>query len=264
MAELSADGVRVNTLDAGVDLPRLEPRLSLPNANAQPIRAAFHLPDEAQIRNPDHLRALIAACRKSNVTLREATPVTSIHVSGDRVASVETERETIAAAVVIITAGAWSEPLLESLGLTRSIYPVRGQMILFRCDQPPISHIINEGPRYMVPRDDGRLLVGSTEEDVGFDKSTTDEGMTELQAFAREWLPELDEAKIEATWAGLRPHAVDGFPFIGRAGHLQNCFVAAGHYRAGLSTSTSTALLMRQLILGEPLEMEIGQFGLDR
>jgi glycine oxidase len=137
-------------------------------------------------------------------------------------------------------------------------------MLLYRCAAPPLAHIVSEGPRYLVPRDDGHVLVGSTEEDVGFDKRTTEAALAELRDFAESLVPMLANAELVASWAGLRPHAVDGFPYIGRVPHLENCFLAAGHYRAGLSTSPGTALLLRQLIAGEPLAIDIAEFRLDR
>jgi glycine oxidase len=154
--------------------------------------------------------------------------------------------------------------LAARLGLNLSVYPVRGQMVLYRCSRPLLTHIINEGPRYLVPRDDGHVLAGSTEEDVGFNKRTTAAAIDELQHFAVSLAPALADAEVVQSWAGLRPHAVDGFPYVGRVPHLSNAFVAAGHYRNGLATSTGTALLMRQLMCGQPLEIDIEQFRLDR
>jgi len=264
MLDLAEDGVRIEEIDPRVDLRDLEPNLSHRLPDETQIRAAFHLPDEAQIRNPRHLQALAVACRKLGVVIDEQTSAGSFAIEGDRVVSVTTDAGEIAAESVVLAAGAWSETLLDALGLKLSVYPVRGQMILYRCEKPPVARIINEGPRYIVPRCDGRVLVGSTEEDVGFDRQTTDEGIGELRDFAERLLPPLANWPIENTWAGLRPHAVDGFPYIGRVPHLQNAFVAAGHYRAGLSTSTGTAVLLGQLIVGEALELDISEFRLQR
>ncbi len=262
MLKLADDGVAVRELSGG-EIVQLEPSMAAAVARGN-IRAAFHLPDEAQIRNPRHLAALAAACRKLGVVIDENVSATDFEIVGDRVVGVATTAGRVLASDICLTAGAWSEALMRRLGLELSVYPVRGQMILYRCAQPPATHVIDEGPRYLVPRDDGRVLVGSTEEDVGFDKNTTDEGLAELSQFAREILPPLAEAKIEQTWAGLRPHGVDGFPYLGRAGGLANCYVAAGHYRSGLYTSPGTAVLMRQLICGETLASDIEQFRLDR
>lgn len=264
MQELAADGVRVEALPSPEQLGELEPNLSLAADGASPIQAAFTLPDEAQIRNPDHLRALAASCRALGVAIQEDTEANSFRIHAGRIVDVNTTAGTFAADHVILTAGAWSQTLLEQVGLSLSVYPVRGQMVLYRCPRPLVRRIINEGPRYIVPRDDGRVLVGSTEEDVGFDKRTTEKGIAELREFAERLLPTLRESPVEKTWAGLRPHAVDGFPYIGRVPHVENCLVAAGHYRSGLTASTGTAVLIRQLLDGERTICDAAEFRLDR
>ena len=257
-----SDGVKVES-PSPRELAEIEPGLAEMLARDQ-IRAAYRLPDEAQIRNPRHLKALVAACRKVGVELVENTSVTHFDERAGRVTGVVTERGTISAAAVCIATGAWTDALAAQLGLTLGVYPVRGQMLLYRCAAPPLTHIVNEGPRYLVPRDDGHVLVGATEEDVGFDKRNTNVALAELREFAVSLVAALASAELVASWAGLRPHAVDGFPYLGRVPHLENCFVAAGHYRAGIFTSPGTAVLMRELICGEPLAIDISEFRLDR
>jgi glycine oxidase len=142
--------------------------------------------------------------------------------------------------------------------------PIRGQIVLFRCHEPPITRIINEGSRYLVPREDGRVLAGSTEEEVGFDKRTTAEAIADLTEFARDLVPALREATIEKTWAGLRPGSFDGLPYLGRLPGLMNAYVAAGHFRNGLFLSTATAVVMSQLIRGEQPEVDLSPFRVGR
>jgi glycine oxidase len=121
-------------------------------------------------------------------------------------------------------------------------------MLLFRAAAPLLGRILNDGPRYLVPRDDGRILVGSTEEEVGFDKRTTESGIADLIGFAYDVLPALRDTPLENAWAGLRPGVYDGMPYLGRLPGLANAFVAAGHFRSGLYLSTGTALVMADLI----------------
>lgn len=257
-----SDGVEVESLSPN-ELAQLEPGVADVVA-LNTLRAAYLLPQEAQIRNPRHLQALVAACRKLGVRLVDHASVAQIDMRGGRIAGVETDRGTFTAEKLCIATGAWTEALAAQLGLALSVYPVRGQMLLYRCAAPPLRHIVSEGPRYLVPRDDGHVLVGSTEEDVGFDKRNTDVALAELRAFATSLVPALAQAELVASWAGLRPHAVDGFPYIGRVPHLENAFLAAGHYRAGLSTSPGTAVLMRELMHGQPATIDISEFRLDR
>ena len=142
--------------------------------------------------------------------------------------------------------------------------PVRGQMVLYKCEQQPFHRVINEGSRYLVPRSDGRVLVGSTEEEVGFDKSTTDSALRELMTLARELVPQLTPDKVERTWAGLRPGSYDGMPYLGSVPGLDNVFVAAGHFRSGLFLSTGTAVVMGQLIRGVTTDVDLRPFRVGR
>jgi glycine oxidase len=115
-----------------------------------------------------------------------------------------------------------------------------------------------------VPRDDGRVLVGSTEEEAGFDKSTTKEAIRELTQLAIELVPTLRHAQVERTWAGLRPGSFDGLPYLGPIPGLENAFVAAGHFRSGLHLSTGTAVVMGQLIRGLQPEIDLAPFQIAR
>jgi len=130
--------------------------------------------------------------------------------------------------------------------------------------RPILTRIINEGSRYLVPRADGRLLVGSTEEDVGFDRGTTAAGVAGLLDFALSLVGELDSAAIEQTWAGLRPATSDGLPYLGAVPGLENAYVAAGHFRSGLQLSTGTAVVMSQLIRGQQPQIDLSMFRADR
>ena len=230
---------------------------------SQPL-SAFLLPDEAQLRNPRHLQALIAACKQAGVEITADVAADQVAIGPDHIRGIDSSRGLLSAHRYCFTAGAWTGQLLYVLGLSISVLPLRGQMVLFRCGSPPIRHIVNEGSRYIVPRDDGRVLVGSTEEEVGFDKRTTDEAISELAAFARELVPALAEAPIEQTWAGLRPASFDGLPYLGQLPGLPNAFVAAGHFRSGLFLSPATAVVMSQLVRGEKPAIDLTPFRVGR
>lgn len=225
---------------------------------------AYFLPDMAQVRNPWHLKALIAGCATCGVRLRPGCPVTSFEHQGERAAAIKTGIETLSAGQFLIAAGAWADGLLEQVGWQRGIRPVRGQIALLRTDMPLFRRILVAGSRYLVPRPDGRVLVGSTEEDVGFDKRTTAVAITELLAFAYELVPALANAHVERCWAGLRPGSPDDLPYLGPVPGFANLFVAAGHYRSGLQTSPATGLVMKELLLGQKLTIPLEPFRLDR
>jgi glycine oxidase len=111
---------------------------------------------------------------------------------------------------------------------------------------------------------DGRVLVGSTEEDVGFDKANTDDGVAGLLQFAHRLIPSWQGAAVERTWAGLRPSTPDGLPYLGRVPALRNAFVAAGHFRSGIYLSPATAVVMSALIRGEQPPVDLAAFHIDR
>src|SRR5207244_12004084 len=115
-----------------------------------------------------------------------------------------------------------------------------------------------------VPRADGRVLVGSTEEDVGFDKRTTARAIHDLLELACSLVPGLADAPLERCWAGLRPGSPDGLPYLGRVPGWDNVFVAAGHFRAGLQLSPGTALVLKECLLDDPLTIPLTDFRLDR
>src|SRR5262249_54438231 len=136
---------------------------------------------------------------------------------------------------LLIATGAWSEPLLGKLGVEAGLHPVKGQIVLFRSPRQLISRVIGFDKRYLVPREDGRILVGSTEEpEAGFDKRPTRKASGELIRFAVLIVPELANSEIEASWTGLRPGSPDGLPFLGLLPAWRNAFIATGHYRAGI------------------------------
>lgn len=214
------------------------------------ILGGYLLPDEMQIRPPRHLEALKRSCRDRGVEIVPTTDVRSIELRAGRIEGVTTPSGVRTAGCYCLAAGAWSEGLAMSLGLQIQTRPIRGQILLLRLPQQILKRVINLGLEYLVPREDGRLLVGSTLEDAGFDTSTTPEAIQRLLVFVHSLLGDLPDAVQEQVWAGLRPGSVDGRPFIGKTPACTNGFVAAGHFRAGLHQSTGTAVLLADMITG--------------
>jgi glycine oxidase len=267
---LAEEGIRAQRLSAA-DLYELEPGLrsvssteySVPST-ALPVRSAWLLPDEAQLRNPRYLKALLAACERAGVTLTPNVAITDFVTGAGQLEAFMTESGTHEARQYCFTAGAWTGLLLKRLGIEAGIVPIRGQMILFKASSAPFSRIVNEGSRYLVPRDDGYVLAGSTEEEAGFDKRNTEEAIADLTEFARSLVPALHEAKIERTWAGLRPGSFDGLPYLGKLPGFANAFVAAGHFRTGLYLSPATAVVMSALMCGEQPAIDLSPFRVGR
>jgi glycine oxidase len=259
-------GIRCERLDAA-GLAALEPALADAVARGR-LAGGFLLPAEMQIRPPRHLQALQASCLARGVRIDAGVEVRNLEARGDRVVAVGTEQAGVAASVqaghYVVAAGAWSGQLAECLGLRLMTRPIRGQIALLRLPRQRLTRIVNRGLAYLVPREDGRLLAGSTIEDAGFDATTTPEAIDRLLRMVRELLGELDDMTPEQSWAGLRPGSADALPSIGRSPICGNAFVAAGHFRAGLHQSTGTAVLVADMICKTPSAMSNAAFAPDR
>jgi glycine oxidase len=232
------------------------------------VTGGFCLPDEMQIRPPRHLEALEASCLARGIVIDHEAAVTRIEVGGGRVRGLSVEsprgRETVVADRYVLAAGAWTGDLAAALGLRIETRPIRGQIALLRLPRQVLGRVVNRGLDYLVPREDGRILAGSTLEVAGFDASTVPEEIDRLLAVAAELLGDLSRATVEQTWAGLRPGSVDGLPLIGPTPACDNAFVAGGHFRAGLHQSTGTAMIVADLIEGRRPPLAIAPFAPNR
>ncbi|MDQ7015610.1 MAG: FAD-dependent oxidoreductase, partial [Gammaproteobacteria bacterium] len=212
---------------------------------------AAWLPQVGQVRNPRLLKALRAFLQQQGVIFLEQQPVTGIEVKNAVVQGVRTEQEVLRADNVVVASGAWSAQLLAQLGSPVEVRPVRGQMILFKAEPSVVRRIVLQGRRYLIPRRDGRVVVGSTLEEVGFDKSTTEAALQELKAFALELIPALAEYEVEHHWSGLRPAHAEGIPLIGEYPNVSGLFVNAGHFRNGIVMGLASAELLAGLLTGQ-------------
>ena len=231
------------------------------------VRTLIWTPGEAQLRNPRHLQALrLAITRLGSEVLEEAVRDIA-QVDGQW--QVRTSRSAHTAASVCVAAGAWTGTLIGRFGIATEVVPVRGQMLLHRFDRPIYPFVLNVGSRYLVSRADGHLLVGSTEEEAGFDARTTEEGLRGLEEFATRWLPqELQQGgrlpPPIASWAGLRPASIDGFPVMGPVAEHEGLFVAAGHFRAGLTLSPAIAEVIVDMLEQKQPAVDVRAFRPER
>ena len=210
---------------------------------------ALWMPQIAQVRNPRLLRALRQLLAQRGVEIREATPVTGWEQTGSRIAGVETPHGAVKADAFIVAAGAWSGTVLGEWGATLPIKPMRGQIVLYKTAPGRLRRMLYRDGLYIIPRDDGHVLVGSTLEDVGFDKRVTDAARASLAQNAAEWLPWLKDTPIVGHWAGLRPGTPDNMPIIGRHPRIENLFINSGHYRYGVTLAPASARLLADLVL---------------
>jgi glycine oxidase len=214
------------------------------------------MPTLGSLRNPRLGRALRAKLETlPNVALHEHCCVERLVVSRGRAVGVDTTAGRFTAGSVILCGGAWTSQLLDPLGISLPVRPVKGQMMVFKT--PTISgsrqwleRVVLRDGRYLIPRSDGRVLVGSTLEEAGFDKTPTREARDSLYASAISILPALAECEIEHHWSGLRPGAPEGLPFIGELPGVAGLFVNAGHFRNGLVLAPAATRLLVDELLG--------------
>ena len=235
-------GLQVEWL-TGDEARPLEPCVS---AN---VRCALRFPRDIQVENRRLVEALVRANEELGVQLVINTAVTALGIKDERVCGVETSNGFVAAPIVVVAAGAWSS-LIDSPSLPPiQIEPVRGQMLCFSVDPGFARHVIYSPRGYLVPRRDGRLLAGSTAEQVGFDKRVTHDGVSAIKSMALEIAPALAGLPIVDSWAGFRPRAKDGLPVLGPCQDTQGLFYATGHYRNGILLAPITGLVIADAIV---------------
>jgi glycine oxidase len=206
-------------------------------------------------------RALTTAALKTaknrGVDFSSGDPVTAVTLSDSHVAGVTTTKTSFLSPKVVNCAGAWSSQIGPHPLPTR---PVKGQMLcLAMHPRNLIKHVIRAPKAYLIPRSDGRLLVGATVEEAGFDKRTDPARMQRFHQAAIELVPQLRDAKILEDWAGLRPGTPDNLPILG-ATSTPGYYVATGHFRDGILLAPITAQVMSAVIDGRDPEVDLTPF----
>ncbi len=217
--------------------------------------SALWMPEVCSIRNPRLGKSLRASLEKSpRVTLYEHHEVKQLLLDNGKVHGVRTAQGDITGGKTIITAGAWSGELLKSLNVDLPVEPVKGQMMIFKAPVGTVNRVILMAGRYVIPRNDGRILVGSTLEYEGFDKTTTQQAYDSLYKTAVGIIPSLANYDVEHHWSGLRPGSPQGVPYIGDVPGYEGLAVNAGQFRNGLVLAPASTRLHADLLLGrEPV-----------
>jgi glycine oxidase len=234
------------------DARELEPALS-PDVQAAALR-----PEEASVDNRALTRAVLEAARKSGVETFPAHPVKGIWHEGDTCVGLELHNEKVSAKWTIIAAGCFSSAI-EGMQAYVPVRPAKGQMIALRAQGLKIERVLWSEKIYLVPRSDGRILAGATVEYVGFEKHVTAGGVEKILSAAIELAPDLASAKIEETWAGLRPDSPDHLPILGPT-DLDGLLVATGHFRSGILLAPITARLIREWVTQQRVSVEWERF----
>jgi glycine oxidase len=249
-------GLRCEMLDrAGV--------LSAEPAVSPQVCAGALFGDDATVDSARLVAALAAAAGQRGVEFRLQSSVRSV-CSASRGVEIDVQGERVEAGVAVIAAGAWCGEVLASSGIKVPLRPARGEMAAVRPATWGLRHVVSAGEGYLVPRDDGEVLIGSTTAFAGFDKRVTADGLSTLVARAVEMVPQLRDAPLARTWAGLRPCPTIRRPIIAALQGMENVILATGHHRNGILLAPITAQLVTEMISGAAPSVSLAPFSYRR
>jgi glycine oxidase len=234
------------------DARELEPALS------EEIEAAVLRPEEASIDNRALTAAVLVAAERSGAQFFAGSGVKAIWREGHRCRGLVLQNEKVEARWTIIAAGCFSGTI-EGAAAYAPVRPAKGQMAALRADELKIERVLWSEKIYLVPRNDGRILAGATVEYAGFDKRVTAGGIEKILSAAFELAPGLKNARVEETWAGLRPDTPDHLPILGPA-DLDGLLMATGHFRSGILLTPITARLIREWITEQKVSLDWDRF----
>jgi glycine oxidase len=229
-------------------------------ALSEQVIAAIHLPDDRQLDNRRLMELLVQACVRAGVGFHTGMKVGEVVVESGRATGVRAaDGMRLEGDAVVNTAGCWAAQLgPESARLAPSA-PVRGQIMVLQAEKGFLRHVVRAPASYLVPRHDGRVLVGGTMEKVGFDRSVTSGGLHGLATKAHGLVPDTARLAFDGAWAGLRPGSPDDLPILG-ATDIEGYFVATGHFRNGILLAPMSVQLMAEVILGRAASLPVGPF----
>ena len=244
-------GLKAEPLRAA-DARELEPALS------EEVEAAVLRPEEASVDNRALTAAILKAARRSGAEIFPGQGAKAIWREKDRCAGLVLQNEKVQARWTVIAAGCFSAAI-EGVALYAPVRPAKGQMAALRADDVKIERVLWSEKIYLVPRNDGRIVAGATMEHGGFDKRVTAGGIAKILSGAIDLAPSLAHARIEETWAGLRPDSPDHLPILGPAG-IEGLLMATGHFRSGILLTPITARLIREWIAQQRVSVDWDRF----
>ena len=234
------------------DARELEPALSAE------VEAAVLRPDEASVDNRALTGAVLEAAQRSGAEFFPGNGAREIWNTGKRCAGLVVRTEKVEAKWTIIAAGCFSATI-KDVAAYAPVRPVKGQMAALSAEDLMIERVLWSDKIYLVPRNDGRIIAGATVERVGFDKRTTAGGIQKILSAAIELAPGLANARVEETWAGLRPDSPDHLPILGPT-DVEGLLMATGHFRSGILLTPITARLVREWITEQRVSMDWDRF----
>jgi len=233
----------------------LEPQISTS------IAGALFFPRDVQVENRRLVASLTNSVHGMEIEVFKETNVEEVVVRHGRVAGVKTNKGPKWGSTVVIAAGAWSD---ITGALKFPVEPVRGQMVCLSAKPQLTRHVVYSSRGYLVPRQDGRLIAGSTTEHVGFLKTVTAGGMKSILENAAEISPAVEKLPILSSWAGLRPRAPDGLPLLGPCDEIEGLIYATGHYRNGILLAPLTGELIAGAVVNGGFPSELASFSPNR
>ena len=234
---------REEDLPEGAEFLASEKLRALEPALNSVLKLAAYVP-ERSVDPRDLVAAAVRTAHHREVDISSGNEVKAVLASADRVVGVQTDKTTYSAEIVVNSAGAWAGRIAPH---NFPVRPVKGQMLAV-VGGPALNHVLRGDRAYLVPRSDGRIVIGSTLEDVGYDKNLDINVVQGLFHSAVEVVPALANAKKHEDWAGLRPGTPDGLPILGETS-TRGYFIVGGHYRDGILLAPVTAQVMTDVIL---------------
>jgi glycine oxidase len=234
------------------DARELEPSLS------EDLEAAVLRPDEASVENRAMTQAVLEAAGRSGVQFFPGRGAEAIWREGARCLGLHLKNEKIEAPWTVIAAGCFSAGI-EGVAAYAPVRPAKGQMIALRADDLRIERVLWSENIYLVPRNDGRILAGATVEYTGFEKGLTAGGLQKIFSGAIELSPGLAAARVEETWAGLRPDSPDHLPILGPT-DIDGLLIATGHFRGGILLTPITARLVCEWVTQQRVSVDWDRF----
>lgn len=223
------------------------------------ITGAVLFPEDGHVRNPKMVKALAIGASKHGTEFLLGNPAANFIRENGHIIGVYVNGETIHADTLVVAAGCWSGKIVADLDFQISILPAKGQIVLLESVPPIIDRTIDGLGIYIVPRTDGKILLGATVEMVGFDKTPTVNGVKQMIDSAVMIVPELAECKFDQTWVGLRPYHKNG-PCLGYIPGYDNVVLAAGHYKNGILLAPITGKLISDLLTSGQTSLSLSPF----
>jgi glycine oxidase len=228
-----------------------------------PILGAMFAPNDGQVSAYKLATAFAKGAEAFGAETMEHTEVTGLMIENDKVIGVKTVKEHYYAKHVVVAGGAWTKEILETIGFSLPISPVKGECFSVKTNERLLTKTLFSEDCYIVPKASGRYIIGATMVPNTFDEKVSVEGIAQLLNKATKLLPALKHAEWEKVWAGIRPETQDGLPYLGEHPSIEGLYVAGGHYRNGILLSPITGEIMATIIQGLELPQNLSVFSLD-